>query len=168
MFRNGKRTSSSLEEGKPAFYFPHFSLEAQPPWFQYETYRKVSVEDFIEALAAVEEPVAAWTLGHQADFQSFFQTIKERIFAGNLKKAVPYTFAYAPETMTNNRLQRSLKSALGYLQQFPGTVYGRWECQKGFLGVTPDLSLPLSRGELYRRSGGVGRYPPARGRGHEH
>lgn len=125
---------------KPAFYIPDFFLTNQNPWIQHSNWFALSIDEFEKCLlnTPTSESIE-WTIGHHDLFTKAFTNLQKALDAGQLKKAVPYTFTYTQNQMTPERLHHSLKTALHYILHYPGYLYGHWNGSEGFLGVTPEI-----------------------------
>lgn len=124
----------------PAFYIPDFFLRNKHPWVQHEKWCKFSIKELCGLLGhCPNEDVVSWNIRHKELFSETFQKLQALFKENKLEKAVPYIFAYASETMTLPRLKASLKRALSVIETYPVFLYGHWNNEEGFLGVTPEI-----------------------------
>lgn len=135
------KKSSDLDPAKPAFYFPDFFLHAAYPWLQFEIGREMSLEELRQSLQTYipRSSSLKWHNPHEPLFHGAFQHLQSEFALSTLQKAVPYVFSYSIQQMDRDQLQYSLRSALSYLEKFPGYLYGFWTQDEGLLGVTPEI-----------------------------
>ncbi|MFI5343248.1 MAG: chorismate-binding protein [Chlamydiales bacterium] len=131
-----------LDPRKPAFYLPDFFLRTASPWIQYDSWQELSIKEFQVYLEGDQvesiEPLD-WHIDHEDLFQEAFAELQQAFREGRLEKGVPYAFASTSDKMSWKRLRYALKHAVSYIQSYPGYLYGHWEGQSGFLGVTPEI-----------------------------
>lgn len=147
------RYRTDLDPRLPAFYFPDFFLQDNKPWRQYAYYNRIEVEAFRLALTSLEEEAITtieWVNPYKELFQQICKELQADFEALKIVKAVPYLFAYTAEHMDVVRLRHSLKSALEYIQRYPGYLYGCWDRQEGILGVTPEILFTYHEPDLVK------------------
>lgn len=138
------KTFKQIEPATPAFYFPDFFLQSAAPWLQYEQTQEISIEDLLALMPG--NPILSplkWELPGQKNFVVAFEGLQKAFANSNLVKAVPYSFSHCHQVMSPLQLYASLKSALKYIQKYPGFIYGFWNKSEGLLGVTPELLFEL-------------------------
>lgn len=136
-----KRESSLvlLDPQKPAFYLPDFFLRTQSPWIQYDSWQELSIKEFQDHVEGDQAGSIDWHIDHEDLFQEAFVELQQAFNDGRLEKGVPFAFTSTSDKMSWMRLMHSIKQALTYIQHFPGYLYGHWEGESGFLGVTPEI-----------------------------
>jgi menaquinone-specific isochorismate synthase len=135
-----------LDSHKPAFFLPDFFLSSNHPWIQYENGCEISITDLLGLLEDIPDSGGIdWKIEHKDLFQKAFNDLKIDFKDRRLEKAVPYVFAYASEKMTHLLLVRSLKKALSIIKEYPGYLYGHWDGDHGFLGVSPEILFQYSQ-----------------------
>ena len=134
----GKRTwiASPDNSDTPKFYCPDFFLTLEKTWFVHEFWKTVETIDFAEDLPM---PPMKWSSPQREPFEKSFKELATLFQQGQLKKAVPYLFLNSQETMTRERIQKSLQTILAAAQEQKLHVYGFWGEGKGILGATPEI-----------------------------
>jgi isochorismate synthase EntC len=134
-----------IQEGNsknPCFYISDFFLTQAQPWIHYTQWQAISQQTLLQLLDNDISPImntCHWTTDSDSHFKQAFEELIYLFKIGVLKKAVPYLFSYARESMTHQRLQRCLKQAIVHLKQNKGYLYGYWNADFGIVGVTPEL-----------------------------
>lgn len=135
-----------LDPQKPVFFIPDFFLSSPFPWVQYDNQCELSIMELDKELdEQIELEEIIWDIQQEDLFNEAFHDLQEAFAVGKLEKAVPYVFAYTSQKMSKSRLIRSLKNALAYIQNYPGYLYGCWDDNNGFLGVTPEVLFQPSQ-----------------------
>lgn len=132
----------------PSFYFPDFFLKDPNPWFQHEYCIQISLDELCHDFNQLEaEPASLkWAPPSREIFDWGFQSLQEKLAAGELVKGVPYVFETSFNFMDNQGLLRSLKSLLSFAKQRPIIPYGFWDESQGILGASPELLFRLKNG----------------------
>jgi menaquinone-specific isochorismate synthase len=133
-----------VEAKHPAFYFPDFFLASPKSWFQHADWRDISLDDLLEALEPLSDPVSLpylWYNPYQPLFRKTFYSLQKKLAKQEIAKAVPYVFESTPFSMSAGQLVRSLVQVLHYARSHSAYIYGFWERKKreGILGATPEI-----------------------------
>lgn len=129
----------------PFFYFPDFFLRSAAPWFThpfYAIFKKEELEKKIAPLLSFSEKPSIPLETDSVDwapFEQAFYSIKSKIAAGQLLKAVPYALWQPLTKMAPHFLPHLLCSYLKKVKALPLYLYGYWDGQSsGMLGATPE------------------------------
>lgn len=130
----------------PVLFCADFFLEDPLPWHTFEHYLELSIPEFIELLLPYAGPKLSrlWHNPYKAFFRSTLDDLRKKILLEQLQKAVPYIYQISPTSMSISQLAASLIQACHLLEQFPFYMYGMWNSQEGFLGLTPELLFSIT------------------------
>lgn len=141
-WRGGPKDTDS----RPLFYFPDFFLEEKSPWFEQEHTEIVTPQALLELLPIASFPSlpVSWQRPCRSSFEETLIQLQNKFSRGELAKAVPFVIETTPSTMTQERLLRSLKSLLLYVQRSTAHAYGFWDADGGILGATPEVLFQMT------------------------
>lgn len=134
-----------------SFYFPDFFLEYSHPWHTYEQVKKVAINDLLLLLKPFCQttPLSVhWDPPDQQLFKDAFSEIQQKIFFGELKKAVPFVFSKSQQRFSFQQKITSLVSALHYITSHAAFVYGFWDDDEGILGATPEILFKIEQHQM--------------------
>jgi isochorismate synthase EntC len=140
-------TSTPSKKHPSSFYFPDFFLKQETPWLSFEHQIKLIPQELLAVLPSVidKDPFIGWKTHSKDIFLQSIEQLKQIFIEGILVKAVPYVIDEAAASMSATRLVKSLSSALNYICNHPGYIYGFWNGSQGLLGVTPEILFSLKQ-----------------------
>lgn len=150
----GKRewAAAPFSESSPNFYFPDFFLKVGMPWCTHQNWMEISVGDLNMALSElIRNPVDEklnWKITGLEFFESAFKHIMEKIGKKELAKLVPYLFEKTNTRMHKDRLLNSLEASLINQEKCSGFIYGLWNEEEGFLGISPETLFSFKNDQL--------------------
>lgn len=145
---------SLTDPTRPAFYMPDFFLDSPLPWLQHEQWLELSLDAAQQLLAnqntSFKSDLLEWKVECEDVFEHSFVKLQHFFKEGKLNKAVPYLFCTTQSHMDTIQKQRSLLAAINFVQGGLGTVYGHWDQESGFLGISPETLFEHKETDRHR------------------
>ncbi len=108
-------------------------------WKSYEFYAQFSKDELKELFGS--SPLEFhWEGGKKEDFVVMFDQTQRAIHKKELEKLVPYTQSTSPYKNEVNFIENALHHAV---KKDKGYLYGEWDSEGGFLGLTPEVLVQL-------------------------
>jgi len=126
----------------PCFYYPDYFLENTHSWFTHEHFIEIDSSRLLDTLNQIPSsdpnPIK-WNPITSDFFAETFAQLQHKFATQELKKAVPFIFQCANQSMSHPQLVLSLKNALKTMQNRKLHLYGFWGENVGMLGLTPEI-----------------------------
>ena len=130
----------------PVIFCSDFFLAETHPWHTFEYYLELSISEFLDLLHphALPKLTHGWHNPYKAFFRTSIDLIRKKILLEELQKAVPFIYEISPTPMTANQLAISLIKASQIMEKYPLNLYGMWNKNEGFLGLTPEILFSIT------------------------
>lgn len=140
------RHKSPPESVYPVLFCSDFFLEESHPWLTFEYYQELFISEFIHLLLphASTKLTHGWHNPYKAFFRTSIDHIRKKILLEELQKAVPFIYEISTTPMTVNQMSTSLIKACQFMEKFPLNLYGMWNKNEGFLGLTPEILISIT------------------------
>ncbi len=139
---------SAIPKGKRAFLFTDFFLREPSPFYLFEHCLEISHEHLLQMLSEAKRGLLSafsWSLPQRKAFSECWQFCQKGFASNEINKMVPYLAASSRKSIDAKQRCRSIHSALLFLMQHDGYIYGLWSDREGILGVSPEKLFALKQ-----------------------
>ncbi|APJ04950.1 chorismate-binding protein [Silvanigrella aquatica] len=125
----------------PYFYLNDFYMNHSSPYFKGEVFFEISYSEMLKLISKEfsEKPQISWNELSKKNYINQFESIKNAIDTGYLKKGVPYSSLNGQSLISTKNKVYLIKSLLENKNQNSTYIYGYWNQFNGFIGSTPEL-----------------------------